>query len=149
MSVIDRTNLQTPAMRAVREQAEPAGAFSVAWDVPARAIGDARVSAWLRETLGAGFEKLDARIRWRVSAHEACELSVHAADCTMRVLAVAPATMDSWRENGHAMTCATVGDRLALTVLHDENGSRLLYARMNWSELGVEGGRYDVVELVK
>ncbi|GDX97945.1 hypothetical protein LBMAG48_03490 [Phycisphaerae bacterium] len=150
MSVIDRSNSQARQLHvAAKQPARRDSAFVVAWEVPARAIRDARAATWLREKLGTAYCKSDAVVSWRVSAHEACELTIRVGTDSLRIMAVAPATLDTWRENGHAMVSAVVGDKLAVTLLHDEAGPRLMYARMNWTGLGVEGGRYDVAEMVK
>lgn len=144
MSVLDRSDVRPVELAAP----VPEGAFCVAWDVPARAIHEPRVQAWLRERLGAGFDKADVRVCWRISAHDACELMVQAGHDAIRVMATAPATLDTWREQHRVVTCASVADAFSVTMLHEAGLTRLLYARTRWSDLHVEGGRYDVAEMV-
>lgn len=144
MSVLDRSDTRPVELSAHATM----GAFCVAWDVPARAIREARVEAWLRERLGAAFERADVRVCWRISAHDACELTVQAGQQSLRVIATAPATLDTWREQNKLVTCASVGDAFSVTMLHDGAATRLLYARTRWTDLLVDGGRYDVAELV-
>lgn len=144
MSVLDRANTRPVELAAPTQT----GTFSVAWDVPARAINEPRVRAWLRERLASTYERADVRVCWRVSAHDACELQVRAGEECLRVLATAPATLETWREQNRLVTSASVGDTFSVTMLHEGSCTRLLYARTRWTDLHVEGGRYDVAEMV-
>ena len=144
MSVLDRSNARPAELSAPTQ----VGAFSIVWDVPARAINEPRVQAWLRERLASGYERADVRVCWRVSAHDACELQVRAGEHCLRVLATAPATLDTWREQNRMVTCASVDDTFSVTILHEGATARLLYARTRWTDLHVDGGRYDVAEMV-
>lgn len=144
MSVLDRSDARPMELSALAA----VGAFCVAWDVPARAILEPRVQAWLRERLAAGYDKADVRVCWRICAHDACELVVQAGQDSMRVVATAPATLDTWREQNRVVTCASVHDAFSVTMLHEGGSTRLLYARTRWTDLLVEGGRYDVAEMV-
>jgi hypothetical protein len=168
MSVMNRANtpvekMQTPVV--VRGDVRDAAEFvlpsmSVVWETPARAIGDARVAAWLRETLANAYETASVQIRWHAASGEASELMVAIASSrdgevrgvekSLRIGAFAPARVECDSRMGCTLVHVHVDTSLAMTLVKSARGElRLLFARTSaMSELGVAGGRYEVVEVL-